>query len=88
MAIATRGVPGNLLLRRSERIENPHSELTEITFIASYDGESMYPSGSADHCVFQQVIGFLVDQSSPFAKARGIHRQYLVRIGNLTEPAF
>ena len=57
-----------------ERVENPNVEAFEVSFIPCGNNQMMHACGGSDHGIFQQFVGFSVDDASPLSKTHGVHR--------------
>jgi|HubBroStandDraft_1064217.scaffolds.fasta_scaffold13776_3 hypothetical protein len=69
-----------------ERIENPHVQMSEISFVSRRNDQAVNSRGRGNHRIFQQLIRLSVHHAAPLAKARRIHRKNLIRTSQLIRP--
>src|ERR1700722_396351 len=69
-----------------KRVQNRHAKLAKISFISSSNDQTMYAGSRSNHCILDQPVGFSIHNPPPFPKASNIHRQDLIRVGDLVDP--
>jgi hypothetical protein len=71
-----------------KRVKGSYGEPLEIADVPGYDNQIVYGGRCGDHRVLDQVVRPSVTEASLGTECAGIHRQYIVRIGDLIDTGF